>query len=728
MDSLLKRIETEKRNFLRLNALVKSLALSLVLGALAWRVLSETDALMIAATSLVVFFALFCEKYQTTIQSLICELNRRPELEHSAELLLYMPDELPFLARLQRRKVCEWLEKQDLKRVFPNEWRKGLLWLGASLMFSSLIAVIPKTPHEQIHLSENLVQVSDVQLTIENIEVQIEPPAYTLKPKRVQSSLNMIAEELAQICWRVKLTRECEQVMLTTISGDTIRFMRESERTYRAEMTAKQSELYTLTIDTLISEMGTVEVQKDLPPVVSIIAPHARTEFSSPDSATLFIKATISDDYKIQKVNLVLTTAKGKGEAVRFKSDTLRLYAKSILENRIEQYEARLDLNAYGLTYGDECYCFIEAFDNHKPKPNRTQSETHFAKILDTLQSASSESLLMPVLRLPAYFRSQRQLIIDTERLIAEKNLLEKNVFRTRSENLGVEQKILRLRYGKFLGEELAISIGESENERLSKTMRDTSSNPITKLQNQALKRAPKIDDGHNHDEQTTPTQSVEALAEPYMHRHDIEEAATFFSEPIKQKLKAALAEMWEAEKFLRLAEPTRALPYEYKALQLLKELQQEARVYVEKSGFEPEPIDEMRLRLTGDNAKIQSIRKAETRNQKDSLEVIKRALALLSEMPKKLSNNETNTLEEAGKQFAQIALEGDYKRLPVLQTFRKVISEAKSGQVPSEENVRLLQRALTEILPLPMQVATQRRSSSSRVAERYFQSLNEKH
>jgi hypothetical protein len=727
MDSLLKRIETEKRNLLRLNALVKSLALSMVLGAFALHILGEVDAMIVAAISLVVFFALFREKHQTTRQTIICELNRRPELEHSAELLLYTPDELSFLARLQQRKVCEWLEKQDLKRVFPNEWRKGLMGLGASAILSSLIVIGPKTPHEQIYLSEKPMQMSDSQPTIEKIEVQIMPPAYTLKPTRTQSSLDIIAEEQAQLCWRVNLTRECEQVILTTSSGDTLRFKQESERTYRAEMTAKQSELYTLTIDTLISRIGTIEVQKDLPPVVSVIMPPARTEFSSPDSATLFIKAAISDDYKIQKVNLVLTTAKGKGEAVKFKSDTLRLYAKSILENRIEQYETKLDLKSYGLTYGDELYFFIEAFDNHEPKSNRTHSETCFAKILDTLQSASSETIAMPLLRLPAYFRSQRQLIIDTEKLIAEKKSLEPLAFRVRSENLGIDQKVLRLRYGKFLGEELAISIGESENERLAKTMRDTSSNPIVKLQNQALKRAPKIDDGHNHDEQPKPAQSVEALVEPYMHRHDIEEAATFFSEPIKKKLKATLAEMWEAEKFLRLAEPARALPYEYKALQLLKELQQEARVYVEKSGFEPTPIDEARLRLSGDNSKIQSIRKVEMRTQKDSLEVIKRTLALLSEMPKQLSNNETNLLEEAGKQVAQIALEGDFKHLSALHAFREVISEARSGQVPTEKNVRLLQRALSGVLPLPLQFANQRKSSSSRVMERYVQSLNEK-
>jgi len=727
MDSLLKRIDKEWRKILRRNAVLSSLALSLLLGALALRTLSETDALTMTATSLVIFFAFFREKYQTTTTQLICELNRRPELEHSAELLLNAPDDLPFLARLQRRKVAEWLEKQDVKRVLPNEWRKRLLWLGAIATLSTLIIIIPKTPSKPIYSSEPPTETSASQLTIASVEVQIAPPAYTLKPTHIQSSLNIIAEEQAQLCWRVNLTRECEQVILTTSSGDTLHFKHESECTYRAEMNAKQNQLYTLTIDTLISAVGTIEVQRDQPPIVSVIAPLARTEFSSPDSATLFIKATISDDYTIRKVNLVVTTAKGKGEAVKFKSDTLRLYAKSILENRIEQYETKLDLKSYGLTYGDELYFFIEAFDNHEPKSNRTHSETCFAKILDTLQSASSETIAMPLLRLPAYFRSQRQLIIDTEKLIAEKKSLEPLAFRTRSENLGIDQKVLRLRYGKFLGEELAISIGESENERLSKTMRDTSSNPIVKLQNQALKRAPKIDDGHNHNEQTPPTQSVEALVEPYMHRHDIEEAATFFSEPIKQKLKATLAEMWEAEKFLRLAEPARALPYEYKALQLLKELQQEARIYVEKSGFEPTPIDEARLRLSGDNSKIQSIRKVEMRTQKDSLEVIKRALALLSEMPKQLSNNETNLLEEAGKQVAQIALEGDYKRLSALGAFRELISEARSGQVPTEKNVRLLQRVLSDILPLPMQFANQRKSSSSRVMERYVQSLNEK-
>lgn len=726
MDSLLKRIEADWRNALRRVALLNALAISLLMGAWAWRVLSEIDAMIIAATSLAAFFALFSVKRQITTQSVIRELNRRPECEHSAELLLRSPDELPFLARLQRRNIERWLEKQNPKTVIPNDWRNGWSWLVASVLASMVIVAIPKTPSERGASPEEVAPSLAPAIRIEQIEVQIEPPAYALKPKRVQSSLDIVAEENATARWTLKLDREREQVALAMSSGDTIRFKRETPRLYRAEMKIERSQIYALAIDDFVSEAATIDVQKDLPPVVSVLSPTSRVEFSSPDSATLFVRAAISDDYKVRAVRLVVTTAKGKGEAVKFKSDTTRLYAKGTLENGIERYETTIDLKRYGLTYGDECYFFIEATDNREPKPNRTRSETCFAKILDTLQTFASENVATPVLRLPAYFRSQRQIIIDTEKLVAEKKSLDPIQFRARSENLGIEQKILRLRYGKFLGEEFAMSVGETENERLAKTMRDTSTNPIVKLQKQAAARVPKADDGHQHDEQTQSAQSLDALAEPYMHRHDIKEAATFFSESIKQTLKAALAEMWEAEKFLRLAQPERALPFEYKALQLLKELQRQARVYVEKSGFEPTPIDEARLRLTGDVAKANSTRIAQTLDRDDSLAAIKAALDILNDAKKPLSNIDLETLEEAGMRFAQLAVENNLKHLSALQALRELIADAKAGRARSEKNIRVVQRAFVDALPAPYQLPKPQNSARSPLAARYFQSLNE--
>ena len=45
------------------------------------------------------------------------------------------------------------------------------------------------------------------------------------------------------------------------------------------------------------------------------------------------------------------------------------------------------------------------------------------------------------------------------------------------------------------------------------------------------------------------------------------------------------------------------ALPYEYRALRLLKQVQQQTRAFVKKAGFTPPPMPEATLRLTGELA-----------------------------------------------------------------------------------------------------------------------------
>ena len=61
---------------------------------------------------------------------------------------------------------------------------------------------------------------------------------------------------------------------------------------------------------------------------------------------------------------------------------------------------------------------------------------------------------------MPEYFRSQRQIIIDSEKLLREKKGIAKETFNARSNSLAYDQKVLRLRYGEFLGEEFESGIG----------------------------------------------------------------------------------------------------------------------------------------------------------------------------------------------------------------------------------------------------------------------------
>src|SRR5690606_23050318 len=67
-------------------------------------------------------------------------------------------------------------------------------------------------------------------------------------------------------------------------------------------------------------------------------------------------------------------------------------------------------------------------------------------------QASDLEGAIKKVL--PAYFRSQRQIIIDAEALIAQRRSLDAERFVLRADAIGVDQRILRLRYGQFLGEE----------------------------------------------------------------------------------------------------------------------------------------------------------------------------------------------------------------------------------------------------------------------------------
>jgi hypothetical protein len=94
-------------------------------------------------------------------------------------------------------------------------------------------------------------------------------------------------------------------------------------------------------------------------------------------------------------------------------------------------------------------------------------------------------------------------------------------------------------------------------------------------------------------------------MLEQFGHTHDIAEAATLLDSKTKELLRAALNEMWQAELHLRQAQPKKALPYEYRALGFIKQVQQASRIYLARVGSELPPIDETR-RMSGDRTGLQ--------------------------------------------------------------------------------------------------------------------------
>jgi hypothetical protein len=199
---------------------------------------------------------------------------------------------------------------------------------------------------------------------------------------------------------------------------------------------------------------------------------------------------------------------------------------------------------------------------------------------------------------LPAYFRSQRQIIIDAEALIPQRRKLGADEFLERSDAIGVDQRLLRLRYGQFLGE-------EAEGEPRLPTNDEAPAADSEHKDEHGDKPAATQDaphDDHYHAPNAAPAKFGEegAVLEEYGHTHDHAEAATLLDPGTRKLLKAALDEMWQSELHLRQGEPKLALPYAYKALGFIKQVQQASRIYLARVGPELPPIDESR-RLSGD-------------------------------------------------------------------------------------------------------------------------------
>ncbi|MCG2968705.1 hypothetical protein, partial [Escherichia coli] len=66
---------------------------------------------------------------------------------------------------------------------------------------------------------------------------------------------------------------------------------------------------------------------------------------------------------------------------------------------------------------------------------------------------------------------------------------------------------------------------------------------------------------------------ATDVLSE-YGHTHDHAEAATLLDPQTRAILKAALDQMWSSEGELRQGRPERALPFAYKALGFIKQVQ----------------------------------------------------------------------------------------------------------------------------------------------------------
>ncbi|KRG72126.1 hypothetical protein ABB29_00725 [Pseudoxanthomonas dokdonensis] len=556
------------------------------------------------------------------------QLNQRyPALEDSADLLFTGSDTLNPLQRLQQQRLQQRLRQQrpDLRQRWPLKALAVSTALAAAVAVAACWPATPSltgsssspTPTRQHSAAKEPVQLQAAQL-------RIQPPAYTHARPSVQSALDVKAVSGTQLQWQLRFSPQPRVAALQWMDGSQLPLQRDGDL-WRAQTTLKQSTLYRVMIGNGVKADGVVaggkrqrlEVVPDHPPRIKVLQPEQSLSLVSQGQQQWQLLFEAEDDYGVSgSGHLRIILAQGSGENVRF-SERQQTIAGSG-DQRRKRYSQQLSFADLGLSAGDEVIVQLSVSDNRQPSPQTVRSQSLILRWPADLgqQASGLEGIVKQVL--PAYFRSQRQIIIDAEALLKQKPSLAADRFVERSDAIGVDQRILRLRYGQFLGEESegkpmlptndADSVADDEHDHAHDHEHETHSDDADHDPH-VEQHATAGHDGHDHAASAEAPgraafgSETDVLSE-YGHTHDHAEAATLLDPETRATLKQALDQMWQSELHLRQGDPKQALPYAYKALGLIKQVQQASRIYLARVGPELPPIDPGR-RLSGERKGI---------------------------------------------------------------------------------------------------------------------------
>ncbi|MBE7171253.1 MAG: hypothetical protein INR73_11725 [Williamsia sp.] len=629
--------------------------------------------------------------------------SRMPQFQESAQLLLKPVASRSQLEQLQASRIEQAISTAPLP-FFPN---KNLGW-SVIVLFFSIILAQGLYPLPDFFLSGSKRGIKQSSLTakqatkektlagISSIRIRIQPPAYTREPALQQTIFTIQTLEGSLVNWEMGTSQPVKQVQLVFNDKEAValRAADSSHTKWAVQKKLVATGFYQVKIEDRLSEMYMIDLAKDAPPQVRIIRPQQYTtiDFGEPQRITIHVSA--QDDYGLSQASMTATIASGSGEAVKFKEQQLPL-SGPVTGRRETLLQRGLDLRALGMKPGDELYYYVSATDN---AGQETRSDVYNIILPDTAQLMEIEGLANAVDLKQEYFRSQRQIIIETEQLLKDHDTVPTPAFNNKSNNLGIDQKLLRLRYGKFLGEENEDEPGEEREHA-----------------------------GEEHEQPVLG--DATKLMEQYTHRHDNAEDATFFDPKQKAQLRAVLSEMWKAELQLRLYKPAQALPFEYKALRLLKDLQQQSRSYVAKAAYKTTPLRPEK-RLTADLSKIvEPVTHRQTKAADRQHQALRDAGGILESLKHapRLAPAAIRTLQSAAQQLGTSALEKPGTYLASFEAIKRVLGALDRSTSLSATDIQLAERGLNLMLSRPEQSPRQEQTGTQQnLSKQYFKNLQQ--
>ncbi|MFC4635034.1 tryptophan-rich sensory protein [Dokdonia ponticola] len=638
--------------------------------------------------------------------------------EYSSSLLLTPAVGLSGLAQLQREKITTRLAS-EIKHVKPQtKLKKAILAAAVLALIGVLMSVFytmgiasntPNAAEEPLivfQATDSVVPAYEPPVVLHQ-KVMIAYPAYTQMATNSSSDLNVKVVEGTRLSWKLGFNQPVREVRLEGLGEKDVIMTSQKNGNpneyVTQSMIPQASGYYNVRFtDSLgaqyVSDLYSVEVVKDKAPTIEIKDIPQFTSFDFDDDKVLNFTAEMVDDFGLKTTFIIATVSKGAGESVKFREEKLAFDQKLVQGSKKARLSKNIRLDELKMELGDELYFYVEVQDQKTPIPNSTRSETFFAVIKDTVSDGFGVEGTMGADLMPDYFRSQRQLIIDTEKLISERNQIPLQEFKSRSNELGFDQKALRLKYGKFMGDEADSGIAVTPD--IEETDFDPDDPTANYRHDHDSENEHNLVEEHHdeHEHEGEEDEEDKSGFEAYMHDHDNPEESTLFTASLKGKLKNAMAQMWDAELYLRLAEPEKSLPYQYKALKLIQEIKNSARIYVHRIGFDPPPIKEEK-RLSGDLDEIDNFYKQQDMNDKSMYAAMQESVTILEKRlteGSRITAKDRVVFAQAGKELAALAIEEPSKHLKTLQEL-SWLTEEKPQPIVVLESVR---QGLLQALP----------------------------
>ncbi|TLU61297.1 hypothetical protein FE810_14900 [Thalassotalea litorea] len=608
--------------------------------------------------------------------------HQYPYLNHSSDLLTRPTEQLNPVQRLQKQRtvglVSDLLNCPNaviLPRRFNHPKPNQFVWLAV------LILLLSFGHYWQTHLlsrptfepsvkqgAEQGTKQRYGKITVVNLAITVTPPAYTGIAEYKSDSSEIRAVSGSKVTWTLELNQPVDNVSVTFSDGKTMPMTKQVTGRYELIYDVSQTSTYSFVVEsndkavdhehdreqqlqqaaepaiteTLISDSAyTIQVFIDRPPEIRIITPqNTITRLDKNASPRVSLQAQVFDDHGLQDAHILASVAKGSGEAVKFRDSKLEFDQIKALqigqntrattteqqditaENNRYQLLKVFDLDALSMEPGDELYFTIIAADNREPKAQQSRSRTYIIRWLDEdSQVILADGMVLDLL--PEYFKSQRQIIIETRQLIADKRLLSVNEFNQTSKQLGFSQGDLKLKYGQYLGDEnegFSASGDDSapesdreekdsheDHEHHSKESQFDLSGPGVEHSNDRVEGVGEHSHETHDDGGLQPSRDLsgaQQIIDTFGHAHEDVDVGVSTAQDPKALMKMALSFMWQAELELMLHQPSKALPFEEQALSYLTRAQKADRIYVKRLGFEPPPVSEER-RYQGDLSDI---------------------------------------------------------------------------------------------------------------------------